>query len=88
MKKLIVLNIIILTGCGQAIKQAECPACKPQVIEVPVVQECEVPNVPQANLEEVKKEDSYEEKLRKLIHNYGKLKEENYLLRKAMEVCK
>jgi len=30
----------------------------------------------------------YEKRLRKLIKNYGLLKEENILLRRAMEVCK
>jgi len=82
-----VLAITIITACAST-KPIECPPCQPKIIEKPVVLKCEPPEVLQAKLEEIKQEDSYEEKLRKLIKNYGILKEENLLLRKALEVCK
>ncbi len=75
-----------IASCGQAVR--ECPACKPQVIEKPIVTKCEVPEVPPAELEKIQEKDTYEERLRKLIKNYGLLKEENTLLRRAIEICK
>lgn len=85
---LVFLSAIMITACASTKPITECPPCQPKIIEKPVVLKCEPPEVPQAKLEEIKQEDSYEEKLRKLITNYGILKEENYLLRKALEVCK
>ncbi|MEM0326901.1 MAG: hypothetical protein QW733_07735 [Desulfurococcaceae archaeon] len=77
---------VMLASC--ATTTTECPVCQTKIVEKPVVLKCEPPEVPKAELEEIKREDTYEEKLRKLIRNYGLLKEENILLRRAMEVCK
>jgi|DewCreStandDraft_5_1066085.scaffolds.fasta_scaffold17669_5 hypothetical protein len=80
MRKLLIVVSACISACA--------PTVKERLVEVPVPVKCEVPNVPPAELEKITKEDSYEERLRKLIHNYGKLKEENILLRKALEVCR
>ncbi|MEM4958366.1 MAG: hypothetical protein QXX12_00650 [Nanopusillaceae archaeon] len=85
---LVFLSAIMITACASTKPITECPPCQPKVIEKPVVVKCEPPEVPKAELEQIKQEDSYEERLRKLIRNYGILKEENLLLRKALEVCK
>ncbi|QID32288.1 hypothetical protein [Pampinifervens florentissimum] len=77
---------VMLVSC--ATTTTECPVCQTKIVEKPVVLKCEPPEVPRAELEIIKQEDSYEERLRKLIKNYGLLKEENILLRRAMEVCK
>ncbi|MEM5854038.1 MAG: hypothetical protein QW228_06755 [Candidatus Aenigmatarchaeota archaeon] len=85
---LVFLLAVITTACASTKPLTECPPCQPKIIEKPVVLKCEPPEVPQAELETIKREDPYEERLRKLIKNYGILKEENLLLRKALEVCK
>ncbi|MEM0333205.1 MAG: hypothetical protein QXX30_01940 [Candidatus Aenigmatarchaeota archaeon] len=84
----VLLLTIMIAACASTKPVTECPPCQPKVIEKPVVLKCEPPKVLRAELEQIKQEDSYEEKLRKLIKNYGILKEENYLLRKALGVCK
>ncbi|MEM3426696.1 hypothetical protein [Hydrogenobacter thermophilus] len=75
------LPLFFLFSCAKHVEAVK-------TIEVPVITKCEVPEVPQAELEKITKGDSYEERLRKLISNYGKLKEENFLLRQAIEVCR
>ena len=80
MRKLLIVVSACISACA--------PTVKERLVEVPVPVKCEVPNVPPAELEKITKEDSYEERLRNLIHNYDKLKEENILLRKALEVCR
>jgi len=89
MKAVVVFMLLLpamLTSCVAT--TTECPVCQPRVIEKPVILKCEPPEVPKAKLEEIKQEDIYEERLRKLLKNYGLLKEENILLRRAIEVCK
>lgn len=77
----------ILTACA-SVKPVECPPCQPKVIEKPIIMKCEPPEVPRYELEAFHSDDSYEARLKKLIKNYGIFKEENTLLRKALEVCK
>lgn len=74
---------LLLASCSSLTKSCK---CDPIIEKVPV--KCTIPDVPKSNLEKISGNDSYEEKLRKLIVNYGLLKEENYLLRQAIEVCK
>lgn len=81
--RLVVLILSIsLTSC--AVKTGS--ECKPIVEKVPV--KCSVPDIPPYELEKIQESDTYEERLRKLISNYGKLREENRILREAIEVCK
>lgn len=89
MKKLLLMALppfFFLFSCAPTVK--ECPVCKPQIIEKPVVVRCELPEVPQSQLEKITEQDPHDVRLQKLIRNYGLLKEENLLLRKAMEVCR
>lgn len=83
----LLLAFPFLFSCATAVKQ-ECPVCQPKIVEKPVIVRCEIPEVPPANLEKITEQDPYDERLRKLIKNYGLLKEQNYLLRKATEVCR
>uniref|UniRef100_A0A7C4AJW2 Lipoprotein n=1 Tax=Thermodesulfovibrio aggregans TaxID=86166 RepID=A0A7C4AJW2_9BACT len=78
MKKFLFVCFFFVTAC----------ATKYVPIETQIPIRCEVPPVEHFQYEEIKKQDSYEEKLRKLIHNWGKCKEENEKLRQAIEVCK
>lgn len=80
---LIILTIIFAIGLQScAIKQS------PHIQEKIVFKKCEIPDIPPAELETINENDTYIEKLRKLIHNYSKLLEENFLLREAINICK
>lgn len=78
---LLVVPLFVTTSC--AMKTAT--ECKPIIEKVPV--KCTAPDVPIYKLENIGESDTYEERLRKLISNYGKLKEENKLLRESLKVC-
>lgn len=82
---LLTLSSLMLYSCASM--TANTP-CVPQTVTVKEYIRCEVPDVPKSELETINPNDTYEEKLRKLISNYGKLKEENILLRKAIDVCR
>ncbi|HOP33243.1 MAG TPA: hypothetical protein PKU94_07705 [Candidatus Hydrothermia bacterium] len=79
MKKILFIYIcMLISGCST----------KYVPVETSVAVRCEAPEVEPFQYEKIQKQDSYEEKLRKLIHNWGKCKEENEKLRRAIEVCR
>lgn len=75
-----IISIFVLSSC--AIKQT------PYIQEKIIYKKCEIPDIPPAKLENINENDPYIEKLRKLIHNYSELLEENFLLRETINICK
>lgn len=63
-------------------------ATKTVTVEKPVYIKCSIPEIPPAQLEKVPENASYPEKLQVILNNCLKIKQENELLRKAMEVCR
>lgn len=63
-------------------------SCATKTVEKPVYIKCSIPDIPPSQLEKVPENASYPEKLRIILNNCLKIKQENEMLRKAMEVCK
>ena len=78
---IITLIMFLAQSCGQATVEY-----RTRTVYVPV--SCPIPDIPKAQLEQIKKEDDYATVLNKLIHNYGLLKEENVKLWEIVNTCK
>lgn len=63
---------------------------KPKVeyIEKPVFIKCQIPDIPKAELEPIPDNVEYSKKLEVILNNCLKVKQENELLREALELCK
>ena len=81
MKKLVVLaGFIFLFSC----------TTKPQIqyIEKPIFLKCQIPDIPKTELEPIPENVEYSKKLEVILNNCLKIKQENELLREAIELCK
>ncbi len=63
---------------------------KPNIVyvEKPVLQKCQIPDIPKAELETPTSDMDYAKKLEVILNNCFKIKKENELLREAIELCK
>lgn len=89
MKEILIILIALfsLYSCGAVVnREAQCPP--PKIIEVPIIQKCEIPNIPEPQLHDLKNFHRYDEKLQKLIENYGIILEDNKRLREIIKICK
>jgi len=77
MKWLALLSLVVITGCASQVKY----------IEKPVYLKCQIPEIPESDLDSVPEDASYPEKLRAILNNYLKIKRENELLREAVKLC-
>lgn len=73
-----------------AILLSSCSATKPKVeyVEKPVFIKCQIPEIPKSELEPIPEKADYSKKLEVILNNCLKIKQENELLRQAIEVCR
>jgi len=77
MKWLALLSLAVITGC----------ATQTRYIEKPVYLKCEIPEIPEPDLDPVPEDATYPEKLKVILNNCLKINKHRELLKEALKLC-
>jgi len=77
MKWLALLGLVVVTGCAPQTKY----------IEKPVIMKCQIPEIPEPDLDPVPEDASYPEKLKVILNNCLKINKHRELLKEAIKLC-
>lgn len=80
--RLIILFLLFLFSTSCAVKE------NVRYIEKPVYVKCKLPDIPKSDLEKINDNMPYDEKLKIILNNCLKIRQENELLREAIELCR